>query len=105
MRYLSLIKWDDSEGQTQKFELVSKVSSKWRDFGRQVQLDEDKMDGWQREKQGNTKELWLSVMDAWLKGQGDEYQRNWEGLFEMLEDVNMKGVVEDLKHALSKAAK
>ena len=105
LRNLALIKWKDPEGQTHRFDLASKVSSKWRDFGRRVDLDEGVMDGWQRELQGDTNQLWERVMDTWLKGQGqEEYECNWEGLFEMLEDVKMLGIVSDLKHALCEAS-
>ena len=80
MRYLSLIKWKDPDGITRRFGLASKVSSKWRDFGRLIGLETNTMDSWQKELLGDANQLLERVMDAWLKGQGqDEYKCNWEG--------------------------
>ena len=44
-------------------------------------------------------------MQLWLDGQGnEEYPASWESLYEMLEDVQLGGVVPDLKEAVNGAS-
>ena len=60
------------------------------------------MENWAKET--DNEECWERVMDAWLEGQGqDEYPPTWEGLYVLLEDVQLGGHVTALKEAVESA--
>ena len=102
--YLQLIKWTTPQGETRRFRLIERVSSKWRKFGGRISLHPNVMDGWRQ--CGETAEsCWEKTMQLWLDGQGNkEYPASWESLYEMLEDVQLGGVVPDLKEAVNGAS-
>ena len=102
MKYLKLIKWQSPDAE---YRLVEHVSSKWRQFGLQIGLTPDRMDGWFTEESRDAERCWEKVMQTWLDGQGQrEYPPTWEGLYGLLRDVRKEGVVlEQLKEAVDRA--
>lgn len=99
MKSLCLISWRDLEGRQQKFRLVNKVSSQWREIGLLVGIDQNQLDGWWQECQACATRCWNKVMSHWLDS-GCEYPITWEGLFALLEDLGMKQVASELKMAV-----
>ena len=62
------------------------------------------MENWAKDSETDNEGRWVKVMKAWLEGQGqDVYPPTWQGLFEMLEDVQFEGVVPALKEAVESA--
>ena len=60
------------------------------------------MENWAKET--DNEGCWVKVMNAWLEGQGqDEYPPTWEGLYVLLEDVQLGGHVTALKEAVESA--
>ena len=104
MKYLKLIKWQSLGGALQKYRLVERVSSKWRQFGLRISLTQDRMDSWFTESR-DAERCWEKVMQTWLDGRGQrEYPPTWEGLYGLLRDVQKEGVVLDqLKEAVDRA--
>ena len=80
---------------------MNRVSAKWRKFGFRIGLERNQMENyWARERDNDA--CWEKVMEAWLKGQGQHlYPPTWEGLYEILEDVELGGVVSALKEAVA----
>ena len=104
MKHLDLIKWIDDNGDVKKFSLSSHVSSKWREFGRQLNLEEDRMDGWEQQRMGNCLNCWCIVMSHWLSEQvSSNYEVSWDGLYELLSDVNFITTAKNLKIAVNSA--
>ena len=104
MRYLELIEWRSPAGVLQEYRLVEHVSAKWRQFGRQLNLTEDTLDGWHTETLAVARRCWEKVMQSWLGGQGQrEYPPTWEGLYKLLRDVRKEAVVSVLREAVDKA--
>ena len=104
MRYLELIEWTSPAGVLQEYRLVEHVSAKWRQFGRQLNLTEDTLDGWHTEALAVVRRCWEKVMQAWLGGQGQrEYPPTWEGLYKLLRDVKKEAVVPVLREAVDRA--
>ena len=90
------------DGVVHRFCLVNHVSAKWKKFGHLINLTEYQMKSWAKET--DNEGCWMKVMEAWLEGQGqDMYPPTWQGLFEMLEDIEFGGVVRDLKEAVESA--
>lgn len=100
MSALYIIKWTDEKGNKRKFRLVSRVSNKWREFGRILGITENDMDGWFKQHLAFDSECWIKTMKYWLEDGSEHYPVTWDGLVEMLEDVNLAGVAKELKQVL-----
>ena len=67
----------------------------------QIGLSMHKMDLFYSENLGNNHRTWIMVMQAWLEGEGSAiYPQTWEGLFELLDDIDCHQVAHELKTAL-----
>ena len=47
MKNLILLTWINDKGEKQKFELIKKVSAKWREIGFHLQFPKEKLDMWE----------------------------------------------------------
>ena len=104
LKALNLLKWKDEQGQEQTFRLVNRVSTDWKIFGRLLQLTEKQLDGFDEQYLRNTTTCWNRVMEHWLAGGGrPDYPPTWEGLYTLLEDMELKEIAEELKKALARA--
>lgn len=93
LRSLNLIKWKET-----KFRLVNNVSSRWRSFGTRLDMPYNLLDAWWKECLGNSARCWNKVMGYWLDGGGtSDYPITWEGLYELLDDVEYSEITKDLK--------
>ena len=83
------------------FRLINKVSSRWEAFGRLLTIPEDMLTAWSAECLGIAAKCWMKVMDCWLKGVIARcYPPTWDGLYEMLEDVEYAEEAKQLKEAV-----
>ena len=83
------------------FRLGERVSSKWKEMGREIGIYEDKLKSWESERRGDNKACWEEVMGRWLEnGGGPEYPVTWDGMCSLLESVNYSEVAEELKKIL-----
>ena len=83
----------------QQFRLIDKVSSKWRSFGLRFGLEANQLDAWEEQCLVNAERCWHKVMGYWLKS-GVHYTVSWEGLCELLEDMNLRQIAYDLRVAV-----
>ena len=114
---LNIIKWNDTEGCEEcendleeceecesDFRLVERVSNEWREFGRLLEIDENILDAWNVQYQGDAKYCWDKVMQQWLDNGSKEYPRvTWWELYEMLEDAGYAEVAKELRKAVRHA--
>ena len=101
LKFLSLFKWKDEQGRSQSFCLRDRVSSKWRDFGIHLDLQQNTLDNWHGEFLGNANACWDHVMQAWLERGHRDYPPTWEGLYHLLEDVGFAQVARELKNVVT----
>ena len=105
MKYLKLIEWISTDGARRKYRLVEHVSGAWKQFGYQIDLPPNKLEGWYSDTRNNER-CWERVMEAWLEeGRGQRlYPPTWEGLYKLLRDVQKAGVnIPALKEAVDRA--
>ena len=100
-RHLTLIKWKDDQEQIQRFHLVETISNKWRDIGGLMELS---LDNISEKYRGDPKECCRAVLDRWLEKPPPDYPTTWQGLLELLEDIELSGVVTKLRKILGKAS-
>ena len=106
MKYLKLIRWTDKKGREQTFSLMDKISWKWQDLGIMIGLESTQLDVYDFENQGNPTECCERVLTEWLYGQDGtrgDYPVTWNGLRELLQDVEISEVAERFMEALQKS--
>ena len=103
MKYLRCIVWTE-QGKIHTFKLMEKVSTKWRDIGYQIDLTKNTIDGYAIKHGNDPERCWDEVMSKWCEdGQGsDEYPVTWDGLYQLLKDVEAAQVAEQLEKAVAK---
>lgn len=79
---------------------MDKVSAKWEDFGILLGLEYNQLDALKREQLGNVAGCWNRVMDHWQKGGSVDYPPTWEGLCNLLEDMEYSKCAIELQEAL-----
>ena len=101
MKFLNLLKWKDERGNEKTYQLVNRVSGKWMEFGIQLHISLNQLDGWRMQNLGNATGCWYKVMESWLSGAGgEEYPATWEGLYALVSDVGMAEVSKELRQAV-----
>ena len=104
-RHLTLIKWNDASGTTQRFYLMNRISAKWRKIGKLLDLSAAQLQGISTEHLGNQEDCCSAVLLKWMENPPREYPVSWEGLMELLEDSELSQVVEELKTALRETSR
>ena len=101
LKFLTLMKWRDEMGEVQTFRLVNRVSCKWEIFGCLLNIPQNMLTAWREEFLNNSARCWLKVMDYWLTGEDiSDYPVTWDGLYELLEDVEYYEEAKKLKEAV-----
>ncbi len=81
---------------------MSKVSAKWKDFGLRLSMTLNDLEALECEHRGNAKDIWNKVMDHWLAGGGGcDYPASWEGLYTLLNDLELSEVAKQLEKAVN----
>ena len=103
---MDLIKWEDEKGVEQEFRIYSKIAHKWRQIATQLlgfgpgQISAIESDHRQ------TCFCITAVMGRWFENANRlpnvrNYPKSWQGLINLLNDVELGEVAEELKKALS----
>ena len=103
-QHLSLIRWKDDQGRTQRFFLKDKISHKWRDIGERTGLAFPELDNISEKYRGDPKECCRAVLGQWLDNPPPDYPTTWKGLLELLEDSQLGQVVTELRAILDKTS-
>ena len=97
---LTVIRWKNERGELEKFRLHVKLVHKWRDIGALV-VPRQLLEMWEREK--DVSSCCRAVLSYWLDHPTRHYPATWEGLYELLDDIEFKQVAMDLKQAVDNA--
>ena len=96
MSNLTLIKWEDEDGEIQSFKLLEMISSKWWDAGIRLGLTIDALENYKQKTEDNDKRLEY-IFWQWIDDNGhQEYQLTWKGLSELLRDIDKDSAAEEL---------
>jgi len=81
--------------------LIKEMASKWKDAGYQLDLSLGEIKKIEKDQQGDCYECCSSVMQTWLERGSKEYPMNWDGVLELLEDLELLNLVKKLQEMLS----
>ena len=100
---LTLIRWRDEQGLTQRLYLLENISYKWRTIGELLGLPFSKLESLAMEHRDKPEHCCRSVLGNWLDNPHPRYPTTWQGLIELLEDSQLSQIVHRLRVALDKA--
>lgn len=96
IRSLYLIKWSEGE-----YRLINHVGYKWVSFGTRLGIEQGLLNAWKEECRENPLRCWIKVMDHWIASGSQDYEATWEGMYQLLEDVDCTEIAKKLKKVVS----
>lgn len=100
LKSLVMLRWRDNEGHTKRFGLRDRVSAKWQKFGLLLGLTVNELELIEMKNLGDASQSWMQVMQTWFDRGSSDYPATWQGLTELLEDLDYHQVSQDLLKAL-----
>ena len=98
---LSLLKHTRSDGQVQRLCIITEVCPKWKDMGDLMGVSACRLDAIEENRRGKVKECCRDVFRGWLKQEGGgNYPVTWQGLCELLEDLELSAVAKRVQQLL-----
>lgn len=95
LKSLVLFKWKDENGVQQKERVIKRVSADWRDIGILLGLSVAEL------KEYTTLES-VGVFNYWIENGGHpDYPLSWEGLCDLLCDIDHDNIADNVKAALA----
>ena len=97
---LLILKYTD-EGTRHKLRIINEASHKWRDVANLICSDVNVMMVLEQKYRGDPMEcLRQTFIGYFINRKPQGYTQNWNGLIELLEDVDLETLAENVKHAL-----
>ena len=100
MRNLTLMKWTDSQGNLHKLRIVQNICPKWRQIGNILNISDPLLESILSQYRGDLEECCYAVLRQWMDNGSPDYPLTWEGLLELLNDVECSQVADELRDAL-----
>ena len=101
MNRLQLIKYTDSEGNSRTFRLIEKIQNHCKRLGIRLGIERATLDGF--DNRLTLEEKCEKILELWMMRGDGEYEVTWDGLLQALEDIQLKGVADHLRRALTMA--
>ena len=90
---LTLFKYNNN---CEKFRLVTLVDAKWMELGYRVDLNQNQLNGMEKQYLKDPRRCWCEVMSKWM----DSEEVTWEKIYDVLRDIGCDNVARSLKRAL-----
>lgn len=98
---ITLLKWKDG-GEIQKLTIIKQVASKWRDIGILLGLTMSELDTIRQNTLNDNHQSCQYIFSKWFENNGClHYPITWEGVEELLMDIEMHTIAKSLKEALA----
>lgn len=102
MKSLTLIKWKDKQGKTQRCNIISSICHKWQTFGRLIDMKESQIETISMKHQKDPEACCIDILRKWMERGSGDYPVSWDGLIELLGDLSLTDVAEELENALAR---
>ncbi len=105
-KLLRLIKWiPDGETAKKNLKIAETIAPKWRDVAMMIEISNSKIEIIQNSGSGKTPEQCLyDILRIWETGSNrgsKEYPYSWDGLLDLLNDIEYGVLADDLREALA----
>ena len=100
---LTLLRWMDDKGKTRRFRLLRQVSDQWWTAGLLLGLNAAELENIKQKTDDNEQRL-AFIFTRWIDNDGHppQYPLSWDGVCELLYDLDRDNAAEELKQALEK---
>lgn len=102
MELIYLIKYTKSDGQMKEFRLLQNVQRHWEDIGILVGIHPNTLKSFQLQRGNNLEKQCQDVFQTWLEQGLKKYPVTWNGLLEVLKDVQLNEISRELEKVLGK---
>jgi hypothetical protein len=101
LKELLVLRYVD-EGETKKIGIISAASHKWKDIATLICDDANKINKLETQYHNVPNDCLRQVfIDNFINKKPQDYPQNWNGLIELLNDVELEALANKVKHALS----
>ena len=77
-----------------------KISPRWVEAGDLLGLTDERLKGIKMERLGDVSMCCHDVLKDWLHDNQGEYQTTWEGVVQLLKDMNLSVAAQQLQNSL-----
>ena len=99
---LLILKYMDHKGKKKKLRIISEASHKWKNIANLICGDINVTAVLERKYHGDPEEcLKQTFIENFISKKPQGYTQDWNGLIELLDDVDLETLAENVKHALS----
>ena len=96
---LTRLRWTD-KGQPRILKIREKISPRWEEAGDLLGLTVERLKGIDMHRRGNVGMCCRDVLVDWLHENQGDYPTTWEGMVQVLEDMDLSAAALQLKNAL-----
>ena len=96
---LIVLKYTD-EGENKKIRIISKAAHKWKDIANLICDDANKVAVVQEACRDPNECLKKVFIDNFINKKPRKYSQDWNGILELLDDVELETLAEKVKYAL-----
>ena len=94
------MKWKNSAGATERVTILDDVCSEWKRIGDLLALNPGHLKAIENDNRGVAYDCCRAVFHDWLQEEEGEYSVTWEGLCELLEDMQLSNLANRLRKIL-----
>jgi inosine/xanthosine triphosphate pyrophosphatase family protein len=99
---LLILKYTDKGGKKQKVRIISQASHKWKDIADLLSDDPNTTSVVEQKCRGDPREcLKETFTENFINKKPERYSQDWDGMIELLDDVDLEALAEEVKLALS----
>ena len=100
---LTLLRWTDDKGKTHRLKLLKLISNEWWEAGLLLGLNTAELENIEQKTNDNERRFAL-IFARWIDNDGHppQYPLSWDGVCELLYDLDRDNAAEELKQALGK---
>ena len=104
--YLGLLKWKDENGTIKELKIYSRVAHKWNQVATLLGFDHGQIESIKNNPPFNDLDRVQTVFRQWFENatklpNASKYPKSWQGLINLLEDVELSEVAKELCRALA----
>lgn len=100
LRSLNLLKWKTADGQKQKLSVLETVMNSWKRIGHCLGVSNPLLQAWEKKYLRDPEECCRCVFQHWIDNGCEDYEVSWDGVVELLDDLNFSEDVIKLQEAL-----
>lgn len=101
LKELIALKYSD-KGERKKVGIISKASHKWKDIAGLICDDANKVSSLEQKYHNDPNEcLKQALIENFINKRPNDYSQDWNGLIELLNDVDLEVLANEVLHALS----